>query len=204
MVKLNNLALLKLVLLCLALMQLSACSQRLVRDTCVKLAEEVNYCLTPLSELNAKGLSSNQAVSLSQMVSFTHDQQQHELMTQLEIVGQQMTLVGLAPLGQALFTVVYDGHTITSQQSQFMGDQFKAEYLMAIMQLAYWSTESINRQLSAGKLINESHGLGLKKRLVHQDKPIIELTYNQANPWEADVTIDIRAAKIQLHIVPLK
>jgi hypothetical protein len=204
MMKLSNLALLKLVLLCLALMQLSACSQRLVRDTCVKLAEDVNYCLAPLSELNAMGLSSNQVVSLSQMVSFTHDQEQHELLTQLEIDGQNMTLVGLAPLGKALFTVFYDGHTLTSQQSQFMGDQFKAEYLMAIMQLTYWSSESINRQLSAGKLIDESYGLSRKKRLVHQGKPLIELTYSQANPWEADVTIDIRAAKIQLQIEPLK
>ncbi|MGL5047472.1 MAG: DUF3261 domain-containing protein, partial [Shewanella sp.] len=155
---------------------LTGCSELLFRQTCVGLAKDMRYCLAPLphdfapaadkplTKPMAKpaiisrqqtdstaGVSSPQ--SFSQKVSIKVGDASHELLTQLEIEDDRMTLVGLAPLGQALFTLVYDGNTLSSEQSVLLGDRFKAEYLMAMMQLIYWPEQSIRAHLEAGRLV---------------------------------------------------
>ncbi|WP_299802735.1 DUF3261 domain-containing protein [uncultured Shewanella sp.] len=134
---------------------LTACSHILQRQTCVELAQDVSYCLAPVAEHIAAprtaGLETS-AISVTQKVSIETQDSQHELLSQLELDQQQLTLVGLAPLGQALFTLTYDDQTLVSEQSQLLGDQFQAEYLLAIMQLIYWPDASVNRHLQGAQI----------------------------------------------------
>ncbi len=209
---------------------ITACSQTLQRQTCVELAADVSYCLAPVS---LQALTDNkQAISATQKISIETTDNQHELLSQLEITGQELTLVGLAPLGQALFTLTYDGNTLISEQSQLLGDQFKAEYLLAIMQLIYWPDTSVNQHLQGAKVQSypcdttlcrglffaNNNAKNEANDLDSENQPIIAIRYNllddsnlnqssldknKLDKWQADVNLNIAAANFKLTISPL-
>ncbi|MGI2209811.1 DUF3261 domain-containing protein [Shewanella baltica] len=175
------------------------------------------------------GVSSPQ--SFSQKVSIKVGKESHELLTQLELEGERMTLVGLAPLGQALFTLVYDGNTLSSEQSVLLGDNFKAEYLMAMMQLIYWPEQSIRAHLEGGHLVtglcdtvegNQSETLVDTRmntipcrQIYSQDTLIsksalqthvVQIRYQQNVGdalWQAHISLTMPQAKFELEIEPI-
>ncbi|MGI2172943.1 DUF3261 domain-containing protein [Shewanella ulleungensis] len=184
----------------LLLCALASCSQQFARKSCMAITSQAQYCLAPT--INA--LKAQSEITQSQMISMSHGQDNHEILTQLELTPQRMTLVGLAPLGQALFTLVYDGHTLQSEQSSLLGDTFNAEYLMAIMQLIYWPTEQVNQQLTAAQLLATPCENTLCKLLVDADGEQIRINYSELNPWQANISVTIKSADILLHITPLE
>ncbi|MCS6101554.1 DUF3261 domain-containing protein [Shewanella baltica] len=167
------------------------------------------------------GVSSPQ--SFSQKVSIKVGKESHELLTQLELEGERMTLVGLAPLGQALFTLVYDGNTLSSEQSVLLGDNFKAEYLMAMMQLIYWPEQSIRAHLEGGHLVTglcDAAGDSLVntsscRQIYSQDTLIsksalqthvVQIRYQQNVGdalWQAHISLTMPQAKFELEIEPI-
>ncbi|EGM68218.1 DUF3261 domain-containing protein [Shewanella sp. HN-41] len=225
---------------------LTGCSELLLRQTCVGLAKDMRYCLAPLphdfapatdkplTKPTAKpavitsqqtesktGLSTPQ--SFSQKVSIKVGDETHELLTQLELEGERMTLVGLAPLGQALFTLVYDGNTLSSEQSVLLGDNFKAEYLMAMMQLIYWPEQSIRAHLEGGHLVSglcDTVGDTLVdtspcRQIYSQDTliskngqqtQVLQINYRQGTGdmlWQAHINLTMPQAKFELEIQPI-
>lgn len=233
---------------------LTGCSELLFRQTCVGLAKDMRYCLAPLPhdfspaadkplikptakpvdisspQTESKtGVSSPQ--SFSQKVSIKVGDKSHELLTQLELEDERMTLVGLAPLGQALFTLVYDGNTLSSEQSVLLGDNFKAEYLMAMMQLIYWPERSIRAHLEGGHLVtglcdtverNQGDTLiGTRvntipcRQIYSQDTLIsksgqqthvVQIRYQQNIGdalWQAHISLTMPQAKFELEIEPI-
>ncbi|MEL4370111.1 DUF3261 domain-containing protein [Shewanella xiamenensis] len=153
--------------------------------------------------------------SFSQKVSIKVGDKTHELLTQLELEGERMTLVGLAPLGQALFTLVYDGNTLSSEQSQLLGNEFKAEYLMAMMQLIYWPEQSIRSHLEGGSLVT---GLcdAIPCRQFYSQDTLISYNDNQTQViqiryqhqidetlWQAHINLTMPQAKFELEIQPI-
>lgn len=240
--------------LLLASLGLTGCSELLFRQTCVGLAKDMRYCLAPLphdfapaadkplAKPTAKpaiisspqtesktGLSSPQ--SFSQKVSIKVGEESHELLTQLELEGERMTLVGLAPLGQALFTLVYDGNTLSSEQSVLLGDSFKAEYLMAMMQLIYWPEQSIRAHLDGGHLVtglcdtvggNQGDTLiGTRVNTIPcrqiysqahlesesaEQAQVLQINYRQGTGdmlWQAHINLTMPQAKFELEIQPI-
>lgn len=240
--------------LLLASFGLTGCSELLFRQTCVGLAKDMRYCLAPLphdfapatdkplTKPTAKpaiisspqtesktGLSSPQ--SFSQKVSIKVGEESHELLTQLELEGERMTLVGLAPLGQALFTLVYDGNTLSSEQSVLLGDSFKAEYLMAMMQLIYWPEQSIRAHLEGGHLVtglcdtvggNQGDTLvGTRVNTIPcrqiysqahlesesaEQAQVLQINYRQGTGdmlWQAHINLTMPQAKFELEIQPI-
>ncbi|MFB2781441.1 DUF3261 domain-containing protein [Shewanella mangrovisoli] len=219
---------------------LMGCSELLYRQTCVGLAKDMRYCLAPLphdfgpatnkpltkpltndpkiqgnsQQGDSKaGVSSPQ--SFSQKVSIKVGDNTHELLTQLELEGERMTLVGLAPLGQALFTLVYDGNTLSSEQSLLLGDEFKAEYLMAMMQLIYWPEQSIKSHLEGGELVTGLCDTLPCRQFYSQDTlisrsdnqtQVIQIRYQQQTDdalWQAHINLTMPQAKFELEIQPI-
>lgn len=236
--------------LLLASLGLAGCSELLFRQTCVGLAKDMRYCLAPLphyfTPVTVKSLTQPMAentaisslqfdskaavpthLSLSQKVSIKVADESHELLTQLELEAEQMTLVGLAPLGQALFTLVYDGNTLSSEQSVLLGDHFKAEYLMAMMQLIYWPEQSIRANLEGGYLVSglcdtvaetlgNAQGSTIPcRRIYSQDnlssnsveqKHVLQINYRQGTDdmlWQAHINLTMPLAKFELEIQPI-
>ena len=159
------------------------------------------------------GVSSPQ--SFSQKVSIKVGDNTHELLTQLELEGERMTLVGLAPLGQALFTLVYDGNTLSSEQSQLLGNEFKAEYLMAMMQLIYWPEQSIRSHLEGGSLVTGLCDAIPCRQFYSQDTlisyndnqtQVIQIRYQHQTDdtlWQAHINLTMPQAKFELEIQPI-
>ncbi|GIU46378.1 DUF3261 domain-containing protein [Shewanella algidipiscicola] len=177
---------------------LSGCSQHLQRQTCMPLASEVSYCLAPL--LNEPLRSQSLQVDLSIAGN------RHQLLSQLELSSQQLTLVGLAPLGQALFTLTFDGQRLDSLQSRILGEQFKAEYLLGLLQLIYWPTETVNRHLHGATMTTVKCDAPLCRRLYANDNEanIIDIRYSQPQPWQAQVDLAVVPAELTLHIRPVE
>ncbi|AQS38477.1 Protein of unknown function (DUF3261) [Shewanella psychrophila] len=192
---------------------LSACSQTFQRQTCVALAKEVNYCLAPipLDETNQTWVR-----SATQKAGIKVDAAQHELMTQVEIDANELTLVGLAPLGQALFTLIYDGNTLTSEQSVLLGGEFKAEYLLALIQLIYWPEDTVNTHLQGAKLTSSDCGASRCRKIYAigsnpsinvntrtQNDSIVNIEYSHDDPWQAEIDLKIPQAKFELTLTPI-
>lgn len=233
---------------------LTGCSELLFRQTCVGLAKDMRYCLAPLphdfapaadkpltkptakpADISSQQTESKTGVSspqsFSQKVSIKVGDKSHELLTQLELEDERMTLVGLAPLGQALFTLVYDGNTLSSEQSVLLGNSFKAEYLMAMMQLIYWPEQSIRAHLEGGHLVtglcdtverNQGDALvGTRvntipcRQIYSQDTLIsksgqqthvVQIRYQQNIGdalWQAHISLTMPQAKFELEIEPI-
>jgi len=182
----------------------SACSQTLQRQTCVTLAKNITYCLAPIP-------ADSQVRSVTQRVAIDVNESHHELLTQLELDRKQLTLVGLAPLGQALFTLVFDGTELQSQQSMLLGDEFKAEYLLALIQLIYWPEEEVNAHLQGAKLISPECDAPRCRRIYamgddtkeHQQESILKIRFDKSDPWIAVVELAISQAKFELKITPI-
>ncbi len=191
------------ILVCLSLL-VSACSQTLQRQTCVALAKNVTYCLAPIP-------ANSQVRSVTQQVAIHVNDSRHELLTQLELDREQLTLVGLAPLGQALFTLVFDGTELQSQQSMLLGDEFKAEYLLALIQLIYWPEEDVNAHLQGAKLTSPECDAPQCRRIYasgsdtkdNQQESILKIRFNKSDPWMAEVELAISQAKFELKITPI-
>ncbi|MCE9680355.1 DUF3261 domain-containing protein [Shewanella sp. AS1] len=186
--------------LCLMLgliLTIGGCAQRLDRDTCMNLTSDVSYCLAPLQ--NDLSLSQTQKVNLEV------DGSKHQLLSQLELTPEQLTLVGLAPLGQALFTLTFDGKRLESQQSALLGEAFKGEYLLALLQLIYWPIEEANLQLRGAVLrtiaCEATHCRGLYSD--NTQTQVLEIRYSQTSPWQAQVILTFEQAKLTLKITPL-
>lgn len=233
---------------------LTGCSELLFRQTCVGLAKDMRYCLAPLphdfapaadkpltkptakpADISSQQTESKTGVSspqsFSQKVSIKVGDKSHELLTQLELENERMTLVGLAPLGQALFTLVYDGNTLSSEQSMLLGDSFKAEYLMAMMQLIYWPEQSIRAHLEGGHLVtglcdtvggNQGDTLiGTRENTIPcrqiysqdtlisksgQQTHVVQIRYQQNIGdalWQAHISLTLPQAKFELEIEPI-
>ncbi|EKT4488531.1 MULTISPECIES: DUF3261 domain-containing protein [Shewanella] len=221
----------RLLLLATVLVGLGGCSQILYRQTCVALAKDVSYCLAPLplNQAAPKGQTSDtqaangskqpdepqgsgsvqtqtleQTLSLSQQVRLQRGEQSHELISQLELQPQQMTVVGLAPLGQALFTLIYDGHTLTSEQSVLLGNEFKAEYLLALLQLIYWPEEKLNAYLDGARVKLEDCAAVLCRVLLSNDnRELMRISYSSPDIWHAEVAMNMPQADLKLNIKPL-
>ncbi|KIO37934.1 DUF3261 domain-containing protein [Shewanella sp. cp20] len=182
--------------ICMTLM-LSACAQKLDRQTCMALAQGVDYCLAPLP--------ASTPVSQSQLVKLKVKQSRHQLLSQLDLTPDSLTLVGLAPLGQPLFTLTYDGQQLTSEQSVLLGEQFKAEYLLGLLQLIYWQPGDVNRHLQGATLTDHTCDAAYCRRLYASDgETIMDIRYSQAQPWAAEVTLEFHQAQLTLNIQPLE
>lgn len=191
------------VLICLALL-VSGCSQTLQRQTCVDLAKDVTYCLAPIP-------AGSQIRSATQQVAINVNDSRHELLSQLELDREKLTLVGLAPLGQALFTLVFDGASLNSQQSMLLGDEFKAEYLLALIQLIYWPEEDVNAHLQGARLTSPECDAPRCRRIyatgndakADQQESILKIRFDKRDPWQAEVELAIPQAKFDLKITPV-
>ncbi|QYJ85895.1 DUF3261 domain-containing protein [Shewanella mesophila] len=189
---------------------MSGCAQHLQRQTCMTLATDLDYCLAPLLQ--------NSQHSQSQRVNLDVDGKRHQLMSQLELSPEQLTLVGLAPLGQALFTLTFDGELLNSEQSLLLGDQFKAEYLLGLLQLIYWPLDDLNRHLQGGIITSPAcEAMMCRKLYASGDiggktngsgsgsgREIVDIRYSKQSLWQANIVLTLAQAKLTLKITPIE
>ncbi len=127
-------------------------------------------------------------VSLSQTAEIAFNGEQHELVFQTEISAEKLVVVGLRPDGMRLFTIVYDGKSISTDGVGKAIDNIKPLYLLADMQLSLWPVEVLRKELENNSdcfrsgvcslLSGSNPGLfPFSRQLLNDDKVVISIQY---------------------------
>jgi hypothetical protein len=93
-----------------------------------------------------------------------------------------MTLVGLNSLGLRLFTVRYDGKTVSSEAAPAMSGPLMPERLLADLQLVYWPLASLAKPMAAGGWQITEPAAGVR-RLRRGEQLVAEAHYSSEDPW---------------------
>jgi uncharacterized protein DUF3261 len=93
-----------------------------------------------------------------------------------------MTLVGLNSFGVRLFTVRYDGDTVSSETAPGMSVPLMPERLLADLQLVYWPLSNLAKPMAdAGWQLSEpADGI---RRLRRGEQLVAEAHYSSEDPW---------------------
>ncbi|MGI0117116.1 DUF3261 domain-containing protein [Zooshikella sp. RANM57] len=155
---------------------------------------------------------------LTQNVSIRFKDQTFSLLTQAELRPQRITLVGLSHLGQRLFTISYDGHSI--EQGHHLPDiPVDLNYIMQDFLWVYTPLSGlqqhlqpkgyfIREELTATQQVDASSELSeqavLKKRLIdfhHQQQIVIRYRQRQPGQWDVQLNNPKRHYEIQITTV---
>ena len=170
------------------LLLLASCSNLSMRNlTVVEIANDVSI------DLAIEGsLPGNRVVT--QKVIATHNGEEHQLLAQIEIENDTLTMVGLSALGNRLFSVIYANGELTQQSSPLIIRTIAAEYMLADFLLCYWSIDLLETRLAATTLRVQQDLFENGKRTFYRGdfypgaKAVIEIDYQYKDPWQGRVT----------------
>jgi hypothetical protein len=127
--------------------------------------------LAPLTPASFGG-----SVQVEQTLSAAYGDRESTLTCVLDVSPQKLTVVGLTATGQRVFTLSYDGVSVTAQRSVFAPKEIAPERILADLQFAFWPLaalqgvgngwdvseprEGLRRIRYAGRLVAETHRLG--------------------------------------------
>lgn len=100
----------------------------------------------------------------------------------VSVKGNEMSVVGLNAMGVRLFTMRYDGKSVSAEKSLGLPEDFRPEWLIADLQFVFWPLTSLVGPLrEAGFEISEpAPGT---RRLRGADRLIAEAHYVGNDPW---------------------
>lgn len=124
-------------------------------------------------------LTSTQNVDVMQKITSTYKDSQHTLITQVQNRNGILTLVGLTPTGSRLFSITYDGKTITSWTSPLFLAPFDAGYVLADYELAALSVEEVRRGLqNSANIIEMQNKNDIERIIVNKEgTPVVNIAY---------------------------
>lgn len=92
----------------------------------------------------------------------------------------ELSIVALAALGGALFSIHYDGATLSAESAPQMR-QIGAEFVLADVLLAHWNIDWLNARLEGAVIAAAADG---HMRIVSRNgTPVIEIAYTAPDPW---------------------
>lgn len=170
------------------LLLLASCSNLLTRNvTAVEIASDVSI------DLVIEGsLPSNRVVT--QKVLVTHNGEEHQLLAQIEIENDTLTMIGLSALGNRLFSVIYANGELTQQSSPLITRAIAPEYMLADFLLCYWSIDLLEARLAGTTLRVQQDLAENGKRTFYRGafypgaKAVIKIDYQYKDPWQGRVT----------------
>jgi hypothetical protein len=120
--------------------------------------------------------------SSRQIVHAAFGEREAALQCVLNIDAQQITVIGLNPTGQRLFSLVSDGSGNKIEQSPLLGAQLPPERFLADLQLVYWPLAAW-RSATAGSDWSVSEPVAGTRRLHYRGRLVSEVHYADADPW---------------------
>ncbi|QUN05719.1 DUF3261 domain-containing protein [Shewanella yunxiaonensis] len=170
------------------------------QQTCVPLAATANYCLAPLPwQQHVTPLPAD----IAQQVRFEHNGKAQELLLQLQFAPENEIMVGLAPLGQSLFTLSFDGNTLNSEHSVLLASNFRGDYLMAVQQLVYWPAAMVQQAIPEANIRDFRCQQGYCRELTLNGKMLASIHYEQTPGWQSPVAVELPDANLRLTIKPM-
>ncbi len=184
------------------LLVMAACTQDvvpLVKQ--VNIARNLKFSLLPPE-------SFGQSLSVLQSLELQYKGKTQQLLAQLEITPKKMTFVGLSPMGNRLFTVLWTGQNFSDEHLlKNIKDEwpfpFEPKRILADVQLALWP----NIPTQNGIKIRETALPNMSREILRSDLneyPIMRITYETRPFWQGLIVIEHLERNYQLSIETLQ
>ncbi len=168
------------ILLVLLLSQLlSACTQELALVKPVRISRQVDFEL-----MHPK--SFGQSLSIVQSLEVIYKGETQQLLAQLEITPLKMTLVGMSPMGNRLFTVIWNGRSLHDKHLSQWPLPFEPKHILADVQLALWNDISSQKELT----IVEDNSTKMTRMIHGNGKALMRIKYNTRPFWHGKILVE--------------
>ena len=177
---------------------MAACTQDVVPPVKqVNIARNLKFSLLPPE-------SFGQSLSVLQSLEMQYKGKTQQLLAQLEITPKKMTFVGLSPMGNRLFTVLWLGQNFSDEHLlKNIKDEwpfpFEPKRILADVQLALWP----NIPTQNGIKIRETALPNMSREILRSDLkeyPIMRITYETRPFWQGLIVIEHLERNYQLSI----
>jgi len=181
---------------------MAACTQDVVPPVKqVNIARNLKFSLLPPE-------SFGQSLSVLQSLELQYKGKTQQLLAQLEITPKKMTFVGLSPMGNRLFTVLWTGQNFSDEHLlNNIKDEwpvpFEPKRILADVQLALWP----NIPTQNGIKIRETALPNMSREILRSDLkeyPIMRITYETRPFWQRLIVIEHLERNYQLRIKTLQ
>jgi len=120
--------------------------------------------------------------SASQVIHAVYGAHSTTLSTAIQLDAASLKVVGVTATGQRLFTVSWNGTSVSAQKSAFVPGNVDPERVLADMQLALWPLPAVQDVFGKAGLEVTEPFAGVR-RLRRGDALIAEVHYASADPW---------------------
>ena len=167
----------------------------------VNIAHNVKFLLLPPE-------SFKQSLSVLQSLEVQYERETQKMLAQLEITPKKMTFVGLSPMGNRLFTMLWTGQNFSDEYLlKNIKDEwpfpFEPKRILADVQLALWP----NIPTQNGIKIRETALPNMSREILRSDLneyPIMRITYETRPFWQGLIVIEHLERNYQLSIETLQ
>jgi len=166
------------VLAIIILFALFACTQNTESVKPLKIARDVEFSLLPPE-------SFGQSLSLLQSLEINYKGESRQLLAQLEINPNKITLVGLSPLGNRLFTVLWTGESLSEEYLAEWPFPFSPKHILADVQLALW----LKIPQQDGFKIREIQSPQLRREILRNEEIVMRISYETRPFWQGEILI---------------
>jgi len=181
------------VLAIIILFALFACTQNTESVKPLKIARDVEFSLLPPE-------SFGQSLSLLQSLEINYKGESRQLLAQLEINPNKITLVGLSPLGNRLFTVLWTGESLSEEYLAEWPFPFSPKHILADVQLALW----LKIPQQDGFKIREIQSPQLRREILRNEEIVMRISYETRPFWQGEILIQHLERGYQLSIQTLQ
>ena len=181
------------VLAIIILFALFACTQNTESVKPLKIARDVEFSLLPPE-------SFGQSLSLLQSLEINYKGESRQLLAQLEINPNKITLVGLSPLGNRLFTVLWTGESLSEEYLAEWPFPFSPKHILADVQLALW----LKIPQQDGFKIRDIQSPQLRREILRYEEIVMRISYETRPFWQGEILIQHLERGYQLSIQTLQ
>ncbi len=184
------------------LLVMAACTQDVVPPVKqVNIARNLKFSLLPPE-------SFGQSLSVLQSLELQYKGKTQQLLAQLEITPKKITFVGLSPMGNRLFTVLWTGQNFSDEHLlKNIKDEwqlpFEPKRILADVQLALWPNIPTQNDIK----IRETALPKMSREILRSDlkeSPIMRITYETRPFWQGLIVIEHLERNYQLSIETLQ
>jgi len=150
----------------------------------------IGYCL--------QSTASAPAFVVQQRITLRFGERQETLIADLENNAAGLIFTGLSPLGLTLFQASYDNHAVRSTHAA--EPRLPPELLLAVLQLALWPKEAVQRGLEVSAMIEDQL---TERRITVNDQLWMRVRHDGTPPPYRRLVIELPAVRLNLEIEAL-
>lgn len=159
---------------------------------CAQVGPDGQFCLLAPAVLPV--------VTATHIISVTRGGRQDTFMGVLQIDGHALRLAGVSLFGTRLFTIDFDGHTITSQPVHL---DWRPAMIVMIVELAIGDPATLQRRMHNLTFTVSQRRHTQVRELFEHGRVMVRIVESDAPLPRADIRIEIPPAAVLVHMTPI-